>query len=118
MSSERSEAGGKANRYLNNLQKFEFLFLIRTTILIFERVKQLNSTLQKKSFTFCVVKLLVAGLTESCHAKKYIFFNDLWKDKEIKHLHLIWGSQCYHDQQKYHGFWTKELLLTFFSHHH
>jgi hypothetical protein len=49
ISSEYSEAGGKASGYLNILQKFESLFLIRTQISNSERDEQQNLIMQKKS---------------------------------------------------------------------
>ncbi|CAI6369740.1 unnamed protein product [Macrosiphum euphorbiae] len=59
ISKERSENGAKANGFLKQLHKYEFLFYTKVTINIFEKVELLNAELQKISLDFHEVKILI-----------------------------------------------------------
>lgn len=84
MSVERSEAGAKANGFLKIMQKFESIFLLRTLIVIFERVEQVNAQLQSKSLWYREVRCLIDTLIASLSAQRQNGFQVLWTEVSAK----------------------------------
>ena len=56
LSKERGEPGAKASGFLNQMLKFENIFLLQLMISIFARIETLNSQLQKK---FSIYRMLL-----------------------------------------------------------
>lgn len=79
LSNNCSEIGGKASGFLKFCTKFETLFLIKTMILIFERLEHVNAAMQKKSLCFRDINSLVDNLIAILTTKRDNGFAHLWK---------------------------------------
>jgi len=84
ISKERSENGAKANGFLKQLLKYEFLFYIKVMINIFERVELLNAELQKISLNFHEVKIKIKHIISSIGQQRESGFDDLWLEISTK----------------------------------
>ena len=71
-----------ANGFLKSMNSFEFLYLLQTCILIFERIEILNSELQKSDLNINESHEKVKRLLQSFKGLRQSGYDDLWKSIE------------------------------------
>lgn len=78
---EASEAGSKANGFIKKIQEFEFYFMTKVIISVFQRVETLNAALQKTSLNFQDAKAYIKNVIKSIETQREERnFEDLWQE--------------------------------------
>jgi len=79
LTKEKNEIGAKASGFSKLLYKFDFYFVLKIMIFIFERIEVLNSELQKKTLHFQDASLKIQAIIISIEEIRKSWFNQLWE---------------------------------------
>lgn len=77
LTKEKNEIGAKASGFSKLLYKFDFYFVLKIMIFIFERIELLNSELQKKSLHFQDARLKIQAIIISIEEIRKSGFDQL-----------------------------------------
>ncbi|CAI6357797.1 unnamed protein product [Macrosiphum euphorbiae] len=84
LSNENSEVGATTKGFLNQITKFEFLFLTNIMISIFDRVELLNAELQRVTLSFQEAQNKIKNVRASIQEQRNSGFDILWNDSKLK----------------------------------